>query len=83
MAKEYRATKDTKIIWGRIGMFVEVSNDEYERYKTKCEDEELDMPEDLYELFKTKGKFGGNTYIPEEFWEGDHENDIYIEGEMW
>ena len=81
MAKKYRNTADKKIIWARIGMFVEVSNDEYERYKEEWQDDE--MPEDLYELFKVKGKIGGNSYVPEEIWEDDHENDIYIEGEMW
>ena len=80
MAREYRDTANKKIIWARIGMFVEVSNEEYERFKEECGDS--DMPPDLYELFKSEGKFGGDSYVPEFYFNEKSDDEVYVEGEI-
>lgn len=69
-----------KKIWARVGMSVEVSDEQYERIKAKALDRKYTesngyeiygdyWDDEVDELFMTKGVFDGDCYIPSCEWE--------------
>lgn len=56
-----------KTIWARIGMELEVTDEEYEYIKAKADndDYEFDEDDDLAKRFVSDGKLSGESYIPE------------------
>ena len=63
-----------KTIWARVGMSVEVTDEQYEEVRKLAlndkgfyEDLE-DFPDWLDEKFEKEGKIDGDYYIPETYW---------------
>lgn len=65
-----------KKVWARIGMSVEVTDEEYKEIKKNfgCEDE---LSDEVVAMFISRGKPDGDSYIPDSFWwdEEDEEED--------
>lgn len=60
-----------KKLWARIGMELEVTDEEYERIKDKARNDDYDFDEgdDLAKRFISDGKLSGESYIPNDcFW---------------
>ena len=63
-----------KTIWARIGMSLEVTDEEYEYLKNhpgECEGDvsETDDDNNLFKRFVKDGYIDGDCYIPDEIWE--------------
>lgn len=66
-----------KTIWARIGMSVEITDEEFEKLKNTAHDPnskaygydlygDLDVTEWLLEKFQKSGKINGDSYIPQD-----------------
>lgn len=56
-----------KTIWARIGMELEVTDEEYESIKAKADNDDYEFDEDdeLAKRFVSDGKLSGESYIPD------------------
>jgi len=73
----------SRIIWARIGMSVMITDEQYEALKAEAYSEEaskaygydlyddLDVPRWLLKKFKEEGRINGDSYIPQDEFEGD------------
>ena len=64
---DLKGEKTMKTIWARIGMELEVTDEEYEAIKAKADHDDYEMEEDdeLTRRFVSDGKLSGESYIPD------------------
>lgn len=58
-----------KTIWARISMALEVTDEEYERFKDDRFAYERNIPDELAERFLKEGELSGDSYIPESIYD--------------